>query len=215
MLLVQGLPMWICLSWEWSPPVVPTLLACRVIAYMIGLKFSGKATLDDESSISMFSAGTVKCCIGMPIALISAKPEVEILPDGRVTAVFVVAYLYLGAIFMYEAYSGELGLVSALPVIVVACAILRWTGYVLNFRAPLDIRGCLKTGRWVIPAYDKVALTPLLAITVTLGLCGLTPNANVKPLWFGMASLTGFTFPDERWAEFSRLVTDWAKTAYL
>jgi hypothetical protein len=99
-----------------------------------------------------------------------------------------------------EAADMRRGVFQVCATAAIALPVARWAFYRIGCRPPINFWGRIVKGRWIIPAFDRIYVAPLLllftlgAVLVALKLSGLPPPAMAG--LFCTAALTAtFTLP--------------------
>lgn len=103
--------------------------------------------------------------LGWPYDLLRPTPRASgvRLADG--TAVSLLLGWWFYAIAANVSANERGGLIFFATAIVIVAAAGRLAFYCENFWWPISLWGRIWTGRWIIPAYDRVLAAPLLAVT--------------------------------------------------
>jgi len=108
--------------------------------------------------------------LGWPFKLLHAQPEVRLLKRSDSWSLSLLAgwLTYLPLSHWANRDQAEVSLV--LIGFTLVCVLVRVARYCSGHLPPISLWGRLWTGRWLIPAYDRVFATPL--VTLLIGISG-------------------------------------------
>jgi len=206
-----------------DPVAVGTTLACLLLVGLHGLKLSLIRLRQDADKLdtpqglrrSETSATQRKREVqrGWPfVALQSRRPELSITySHGIVISLLAGWCAYAALAVLFEHYSQSpvpapqssqkhpiSGLREFAAFVLLALAfgsaVSRLVGYLIGHRSPISLWDRVRTGRWLIPSYDRVLVAPLVALLVAAGTVCATIFWNINFVYSIPAAVTAVLF---------------------
>ena len=182
---------------DWDPAALVVAYALAQVGWVFSLRWCFERELEESPGLRVLRAlnGRQRTTseiplreawklVGWPFDKLRRLENSRFMSPNQWLTFAVVVGLWAHAVCsaaLAESVDDAWTFVTAMEVVCALLAFSRLCAYVWEYAPPVSLLGRLTTGRLIIPGYDRIFVSPILACVVPLGIVRVLPPMGASP----------------------------------